>query len=211
MAEETDDITELKRDKSLKEIVAEKVKEISSPTFTGPVPLVEQQALSDEEDAKSVTNSISTSNSNRKSNDKVYSVATESTINDLMSQYKKRKNQHTLPSPFQKQARSKPQPVRKPRPKNSDSSREKEIDDEQNESLVKDSEAALTCWVTTVCETLSQLYELSDEIFQALLPVCVSSVTQLICHSRDAKLRESLAKWTHRVSHIYGFAEGKQS
>ncbi|CAD5122905.1 DgyrCDS11305 [Dimorphilus gyrociliatus] len=208
LADEGEEITELKRDKSLKDIVAEKVKEFSSPTTTGPVPLVEQQTLSDDEELKLAPVAPL---SNRKNNDKVYSVATESTINDLMSQYKKRKNQHTLPSPFQKQTRSKPQPVRKPRPKRDDSSREREIDDEQNESLVKDSEAALTCWVTTVCETLNLLYELPDEKFKALLPVVVSSVTQLICHSRDAKLRESLAKWTYRVSHIYGFAEDKQN
>ena len=72
--------------------------------------------------------------------------------------------------------------------------------------ISQDSEAQLGAWVEMLCGLLQLLGQLADHQFVALLPTAFDCVNQLICYSRNPRLRESLAKWVHHVAHIYGFA-----
>ena len=67
--------------------------------------------------------------------DKVYNVATDRTIKSLMSEYKKRKQTHTMPS-FVKQTRSKPLPPKKSKPV-SDDPVDRQIEEQQKTSITK--------------------------------------------------------------------------
>lgn len=72
--------------------------------------------------------------------------------------------------------------------------------------VIQDSDAQLGAWVELLCSLLQLLEQLADHQFVALLPTAFNCVNQLICHSRDPRLREALAKWMHHVAHIYDFA-----
>ena len=67
--------------------------------------------------------------------DKVYNVATDKTIKSLMSEYKKRKQAHTMPT-FVKQTRSKPLPPKKDKPR-SDDPIDRQIEEQQKTSITK--------------------------------------------------------------------------
>ena len=69
------------------------------------------------------------------SDDKVYTVATEKTIKSLMSEYKKRKQVHSMPR-FVKATRSRPAPERPDRARSSDPV-EQQIEEQQLSSIMK--------------------------------------------------------------------------
>lgn len=67
--------------------------------------------------------------------EKIYTVASHDTISNLMSQYKRHKQAKTMPT-FVKAQRSKPAPVKKNLPKNSDPI-DMEIHQQQESSIMK--------------------------------------------------------------------------
>ena len=76
-----------------------------------------------------------TSSTTNLDTDRVYTVATDRTLKSVMSEYKKRKQQHTMPA-FVKAARSRPKPRRKSRVHAGDAV-ENKIDEEQKLSITK--------------------------------------------------------------------------
>ncbi len=77
--------------------------------------------------------------------DKVYTVATGKTIKSLMTEYKKRKQAHTMPT-FVKATRSKPAPIRKERPVSTDPV-DQQVDQQHKASIMKVRSAPVT-WLS---------------------------------------------------------------
>jgi len=129
-----DDLPQLKREKSLKEMVAEKLKGKRkkksedepglTPINMQPQGLDSQQTVVQQDvfEIQPMQPEPGTQENDDKSpvkdrphpeqEDKVYSVVTDKGLRSMMSEYKKRKQAHTMPT-FVKQTRSKPKPVKK--------------------------------------------------------------------------------------------------
>ncbi|XP_064629621.1 brefeldin A-inhibited guanine nucleotide-exchange protein 3-like isoform X3 [Lineus longissimus] len=232
-----DEIPELKREKALMTMVAEKLQEQQlqlqhqGPMATAQVPVQAQcpqdsyyDFLSNEqgsmvEHSETVSEYTQSMMSSRMSplhspdddrigkhnpEDKVYTVATDRTIKNLMSAYKKRKQQHSMPT-FRRSKPSKPKVPKTRKSKNTDPIQE-EIENEQTNSIMKDSEAHIQSWTEMICTLLNLIHQVADESHQLLLPVVFPSLNQLVCHAEDVRLKEALAMWVHRLGYICGFA-----
>jgi hypothetical protein len=168
----------------------------------------EVQALSPTEENPPTTSPFSSPKKENKHKpdptDKIYTVVGERKIHNLMTEYKKRKQAHSMPS-FVKATRSKPAPAKKEKLPTFDPV-EQEIEQQQRNSIMKDSEANLQSWIEVICGILQLFHQLPDYQYQALLPVVFSCVNQLICHCKDPRLRETLAIWTYRIGALYGIS-----
>ncbi|KAK7108439.1 hypothetical protein V1264_016181 [Littorina saxatilis] len=144
---------------------------------------------------------------------KVYSVATDTVIQNLIGQYKRHKMHNTMPNTqvqFARHHRPHPPKVKVPRKEPVDDA----IDKQQQSSIMKDSEARQRSWSEMLVTVLRLFLQLSDPQFQAMLPVVSPSITQLICHAQDPVLRDTLAQWFQRLGRMYNFMptiEGKGS
>ncbi|CAL1539457.1 unnamed protein product [Lymnaea stagnalis] len=132
---------------------------------------------------------------------KVYTVATDQVIENLMSQYKRHKHQRAMPNyvrlpKFQKSKMK----VQKKEPV------DELIDKQQKSSIMKDSEAHIQAWSDTLTAILQMALNLSDEKFSALLPVTFTFVSQLILNASDPALRDQLAQCFNRLGRMYEFA-----
>ncbi|KAL8575366.1 hypothetical protein ACOMHN_048659 [Nucella lapillus] len=136
---------------------------------------------------------------------KVYSVATDTVIQNLIGQYKRRKLHNTMPSTQVQFARHHRPAVTKvtkvPRREPVDEA----IDKQQQTSIMKDSEARQRSWSEMLVTVLQLFLRLGDPDFQALLPVVSPCVTRLIRHAHDSVLRDTLAQWFRRLGNIYHF------
>ncbi|KAK3577451.1 hypothetical protein CHS0354_032302 [Potamilus streckersoni] len=141
---------------------------------------------------------------------KVYNLATDKLIKNLMTEYKKRKNQHAMPN-FVRMAKKKETSRVKKKPSTSGDPVDEVIEQQKQSSIMKDSEAHIQSWTELLCSIMALFQQLPDEKFQTLLPTVFNCVNHLICHAADMRLREALASWLHRVGQLYHLSpcEGK--
>ncbi|XP_060566710.1 brefeldin A-inhibited guanine nucleotide-exchange protein 3-like isoform X2 [Ruditapes philippinarum] len=133
---------------------------------------------------------------------RVYNVATDKLIKNLMTEYKKRKNQNAMPT-FAKVNKKDNSDKKMKKKQASSDPVEQVIEEQQQTSIMKDSEAHLQSWTELLCTILGLFDQLDDKKFTTLLPSVFESVNHLICHAQDMRLREELARWLHRVGDIY--------
>ncbi|XP_052810306.1 brefeldin A-inhibited guanine nucleotide-exchange protein 3-like isoform X2 [Mya arenaria] len=135
---------------------------------------------------------------------RVYNLATDKLIKNLMTEYKKRKNQNAMPTFSKVNTKTeKKKKVREKKTSGSIDSIEQVIERQQQTSIMKDSEAHLQSWTELLCTILGLFHQLSDSRFTTLLPTVFGAVNHMICHAHDMRLREELAQWLHRVGRLY--------
>ncbi|KAL3881297.1 hypothetical protein ACJMK2_027752 [Sinanodonta woodiana] len=133
---------------------------------------------------------------------KVYNLATDKLIKNLMTEYKKRKNQHAMPN-FVRMAKKKETIKVKKKSSTSGDPVDEVIEQQRKSSIMKDSEAHIQSWTELLCSILALFQQLPNEKFQTLLPTVFNCVNHLICHAENMRLREALASWLHRVGQLY--------
>nr|XP_020634295.1 brefeldin A-inhibited guanine nucleotide-exchange protein 3 isoform X2 [Pogona vitticeps] len=162
---------------------------------------------------------------------KIYTIATDKTISKLMTEYKKRKQQHNLAT-FAKDMKvdkkGDPLSTRGPdspllqRPQNlvdqgqmrhSFSAGPEILRPEKRprsgstvSSLnisVRDGEAQIQAWTNMVLTVLNQIQSLPDQIFTALQPAVFPCISQLTCHVTDIRVRQAVREWLGRVGRVY--------
>ncbi|CAG5120591.1 unnamed protein product, partial [Candidula unifasciata] len=131
---------------------------------------------------------------------KVYTVATDQVIENLMSQYKRHKHQRSMPNFIR--APKLQRKLKIPRREAVDEA----IDKQQTSSIMKDSEARIQAWSDTLTAALQMTMNLPDESFSALLPVTFTIIGQLILYASDSALRDQLARCFNRLGRLYDFA-----
>ncbi|XP_035825340.1 brefeldin A-inhibited guanine nucleotide-exchange protein 3 [Aplysia californica] len=132
---------------------------------------------------------------------KVYTVATDQVIENLMSQYKRHKHQRSMPN-FVRPPKFQRSKMKVPRREAVDEA----IDKQHKSSIMKDSEAHLQAWADTLTAILQMTLSLPDSSFSALLPVTFTFVSQLILYATDSALRDQLAQCFNRLGRMYDFA-----
>ncbi|XP_046306218.1 brefeldin A-inhibited guanine nucleotide-exchange protein 3 isoform X1 [Marmota monax] len=162
---------------------------------------------------------------------KIYTMAADKTISKLMTEYKKRKQQHNLP-PFPKEVKvdKKGEPLG---PRGQDSpllQRPQHLMDQgqmrhsfsagpellrqekrprsgsTGSSLsvsVRDAEAQIQAWTNMVLTVLNQIQILPDQTFTALQPAVFPCISQLTCHVTDIRVRQAVREWLGRVGRVY--------
>ncbi|ESO87248.1 hypothetical protein LOTGIDRAFT_229359 [Lottia gigantea] len=138
---------------------------------------------------------------------RVYTVATDKTIKSLMSKYKQRKQQNSMPSFVKLVNRMKD--VRKDKVPRKEVVDEK-IEKQQQSSIMKDSEAHLRSWSEMLTRILQLFLQMDDLRFKSLIPVIYNCNTQLVCHSDDPRLKQTLATWFHRLGNLYHYSPIKR-
>ncbi|XP_053316999.1 brefeldin A-inhibited guanine nucleotide-exchange protein 3 [Spea bombifrons] len=162
---------------------------------------------------------------------KIYTIATDKTIAKLMTEYKKRKQQHNLTtfvkdSKLEKKgdilcSRGQDSPVPQ-RPQNLvDQSHMRhsfsagpEILRQEKRSRsgstvstfnisTRDAEAQIQAWTNMVLTILNQIQILPDQMFTALQPAVFPCISQLTCHVNDIRVRQAVREWLGRVGRIY--------
>ncbi|XP_053238007.1 brefeldin A-inhibited guanine nucleotide-exchange protein 3 isoform X1 [Podarcis raffonei] len=162
---------------------------------------------------------------------KIYTIATDKTISKLMTEYKKRKQQHNLAT-FAKEMKvdkkGDPLSTRGPdsplpqRPQNlvdqgqmrHSFSAGPEILRQEKRSRsgstvsslnisVRDGEAQIQAWTNMVLTVLNQIQALPDQIFTALQPAVFPCISQLTCHVTDIRVRQAVREWLGRVGRVY--------
>lgn len=134
--------------------------------------------------------------------DKVYSVATEKTINNVVSEYKKRKTRHSMPSSF------KERPPKKQSSSESSSQQSfipEDVEKQRRNSILKDSEARQQVSTQLLQSVLDLHLSLPDASFHAMLPVIFPGVQVLVVYSVDNGLRTTIADWMGRMANCCGF------
>nr|KAG5694875.1 hypothetical protein BaRGS_029492 [Batillaria attramentaria] len=160
-------------------------------------------SVDDDEDIDDLNRQCSKRQLRAEHESKVYSVATDNVIQNLIGQYKKHKQQNAMPNTFvQFVRRHRPAAAKVPRREPVDEA----INKQQQSSIMKDSEAHQRSWSEMLVTVLQLFLELPDAQFSALLPAAASSVTHLICYAQDPVLRDTLAQWFQRLGRLYGFA-----
>ncbi|GFS27280.1 brefeldin A-inhibited guanine nucleotide-exchange protein 3-like [Elysia marginata] len=132
---------------------------------------------------------------------KVYTVATDQVIENLMQQYKRHKHLRSMPNFIRtvKHPKSRPKvPRREPV--------EEDIEKQQKSSILKDSEAHVQAWSDSLTAILQMTMALPDSQFSTLLPVTFTLVSQLILYASDPALRDQLAQCFTRLGRLYDFA-----
>nr|XP_054347310.1 brefeldin A-inhibited guanine nucleotide-exchange protein 3 isoform X1 [Pongo pygmaeus] len=162
---------------------------------------------------------------------KIYTMAADKTISKLMTEYKKRKQQHNL-SAFPKEVKveKKGEPLG---PRGQDSpllQRPQHLMDQgqmrhsfsagpellrqdkrprsgsTGSSLsvsVRDAEAQIQAWTNMVLTVLNQIQILPDQTFTALQPAVFPCISQLTCHVTDIRVRQAVREWLGRVGRVY--------
>ncbi|XP_072369603.1 brefeldin A-inhibited guanine nucleotide-exchange protein 3 [Scyliorhinus torazame] len=160
---------------------------------------------------------------------KIYTIATDKTINKLVFEYKKRKQQHNLAS-FAKDGKSEKGEAAPGRCPDSPLQRPQQLLDQgqMRHSLsagpellrqdkrprsgstisshsvsVRDTEAQMQAWTNMILTVLNQIQLLPDQTFTALQPSVYPSVSQLTCHVTDVRVRQAVREWLGRVGRVY--------
>ncbi|KAH0622339.1 hypothetical protein JD844_024553 [Phrynosoma platyrhinos] len=159
---------------------------------------------------------------------KIYTIATDKTITKLMTEYKKRKQQHNLATFTKADKKGDPLSSRGPdsplpqRPQNlvdqgqmrhSFSAGPEILRQEKRprsgstvSSLsisIRDGEAQIQAWTNMVLTVLNQIQSLPDQIFTALQPAVFPCISQLTCHVTDIRVRQAVREWLGRVGRVY--------
>ncbi|XP_055950997.1 brefeldin A-inhibited guanine nucleotide-exchange protein 3-like isoform X2 [Argiope bruennichi] len=135
---------------------------------------------------------------NEDSKDKIYTLATENTINSLISEYKKRKNQHSMPSKLTERVSKKLSSSSKQ--KSSDDLVPEDIINQRRNSIMKDGEAQLQVFKQLIQSFLDLHQSLPDDHFKAFLPVFFPGVQFLVAYTTDGELRIALSEWLQRLA-----------
>uniref|UniRef100_A0A7M4DZB6 ARFGEF family member 3 n=1 Tax=Crocodylus porosus TaxID=8502 RepID=A0A7M4DZB6_CROPO len=162
---------------------------------------------------------------------KIYTIAADKTISKLMTEYKKRKQQHNLTS-FVKDVKvekkgellgsrgqDSPLPQRpqhlvdQGQMRHSFSAGPEILRQEKRprsgstvSSLnisVRDAEAQIQAWTNMVLTVLNQIQALPDQTFTALQPAVFPCISQLTCHVTDIRVRQAVREWLGRVGRVY--------
>ncbi|KAH9500620.1 hypothetical protein Btru_077109 [Bulinus truncatus] len=128
---------------------------------------------------------------------KVYTVATDQVIENLMSQYKRHKHQRAMPN-YVRLPKFQKQKVKTQRKEPVDEA----LDKQQKSSIMKDSEAQVQAWSDTLTAILQMTLSLSDGSFSSILPVIFTFVSNLILHASDPALRDQLAQYFNRLVNL---------
>ncbi|XP_077207665.1 brefeldin A-inhibited guanine nucleotide-exchange protein 3 isoform X2 [Paroedura picta] len=162
---------------------------------------------------------------------KIYTIATDKTISKLMTEYKKRKQQHNLATfakemkadkkgdPLSTRGVDSPLPQRpqnlvdQGQMRHSFSAGPEILRQEKRprsgstvSSLnisVRDGEAQIQAWTNMVLTVLNQIQSLPDQIFTALQPAVFPCISQLTCHVTDIRVRQAVREWLGRVGRVY--------
>ncbi|GFT42290.1 brefeldin A-inhibited guanine nucleotide-exchange protein 3 [Nephila pilipes] len=132
------------------------------------------------------------------SKDKIYTLATEDTINSLISEYKKRKNHHSMPSKLNEKVSRKLSSGSKPQ--SSDDLLPEDIVMQRRNSIMKDGEAQLQVFKQLIQSFLDLHQSLPDYHFKAYLPVFFPGVQFLVAYTTDGELRIALSEWLQRLA-----------
>uniref|UniRef100_A0A8C5QKI5 ARFGEF family member 3 n=1 Tax=Leptobrachium leishanense TaxID=445787 RepID=A0A8C5QKI5_9ANUR len=162
---------------------------------------------------------------------KIYTIATDKTIAKLMTEYKKRKQQHNLTT-FVKDSKldkkgdllcsrgqDSPMPQRPQHLMDQTQMRHSfsagpEILRQEKRSRsgstvstfnisTRDAEAQIQAWTNMVLTILNQIQILPDQMFTALQPAVFPCISQLTCHVNDIRVRQAVREWLGRVGRIY--------
>ncbi|XP_059569465.1 brefeldin A-inhibited guanine nucleotide-exchange protein 3 isoform X1 [Alligator mississippiensis] len=162
---------------------------------------------------------------------KIYTIAADKTISKLMTEYKKRKQQHNLTT-FVKDVKvekkgellgsrgqDSPLPQRpqhlvdQGQMRHSFSAGPEILRQEKRprsgstvSSLnisVRDAEAQIQAWTNMVLTVLNQIQALPDQTFTALQPAVFPCISQLTCHVTDIRIRQAVREWLGRVGRVY--------
>uniref|UniRef100_UPI00398E517F brefeldin A-inhibited guanine nucleotide-exchange protein 3 n=1 Tax=Pristiophorus japonicus TaxID=55135 RepID=UPI00398E517F len=161
---------------------------------------------------------------------KIYTIATDKTINKLMLEYKKRRQQHNLTT-FVKEAKSERKgevvsgrcpdsPLQRPQQlldqgqmRHSFSAGPELLRQEKrprsgstvssHSVSVRDTEAQMQAWTNMILTVLNQIQLLPDQTFTALQPSVYPSISQLTCHVTDVRVRQAVREWLGRVGRVY--------
>uniref|UniRef100_A0A8D1UC81 ARFGEF family member 3 n=2 Tax=Sus scrofa TaxID=9823 RepID=A0A8D1UC81_PIG len=162
---------------------------------------------------------------------KIYTMAADKTISKLMTEYKKRKQQHNL-SAFPKEVKveKKGEPLG-PRGQGSpllqrpqhlmdqgqmrhsfsagpellrQEKRPRSGSTGSSRSVsARDAEAQIQAWTNMVLTVLNQIQILPDQTFTALQPAVFPCISQLTCHVTDIRVRQAVREWLGRVGRVY--------
>ncbi|XP_072681192.1 brefeldin A-inhibited guanine nucleotide-exchange protein 3 isoform X2 [Canis lupus baileyi] len=162
---------------------------------------------------------------------RIYTMAADRTISKLMTEYKKRKQQHNLPAfPKEGKVEKKGEPlgargqdspllqrpqhlVDQGQMRHSFSAGPELLRQEKRprsgstgSSLsvsVRDAEAQIQAWTNMVLTVLNQIQILPDQTFTALQPAVFPCISQLTCHVTDIRVRQAVREWLGRVGRVY--------
>ncbi|XP_058422171.1 brefeldin A-inhibited guanine nucleotide-exchange protein 3 isoform X4 [Diceros bicornis minor] len=161
---------------------------------------------------------------------RIYTMAADKTISKLMTEYKRRKQQHNLP-PFPKEGKvekkgealgprgpdspllQRPQhltdqgQVRHSLSAGPELLRQKRPRSGSTGSSLsvsaRDAEAQIQAWTNMVLTVLNQIQILPDQTFTALQPAVFPCISQLTCHVTDIRVRQAVREWLGRVGRVY--------
>ncbi|XP_054716947.1 brefeldin A-inhibited guanine nucleotide-exchange protein 3-like [Uloborus diversus] len=131
--------------------------------------------------------------------DKIYTIANKQTVDGLINEYKKRKNQHSMPSRLKERLSKRNSDGSKKRTSSNNSVPE-EIVNQRRNSIMKDGEAHLQVFKQLIQSFLDLHQSLTDEQFQAFLPVFFPGVQFLVAYTSDGELRLSISEWLQRLA-----------
>ncbi|KAG8200080.1 hypothetical protein JTE90_001936 [Oedothorax gibbosus] len=137
--------------------------------------------------------------------DKIYTLASEHTINSLINQYKKRKSRHSMPSKLHERASRKSSSNSSKR-RSSDDLLPEEIANQRRNSILKDGEAQLQVFKQLIQAFLELHQSLSDDHFKAYLPIFFPGVQFLVSYSTDAELKLAISEWLQRIAVCFDFS-----
>ncbi|XP_032340912.1 brefeldin A-inhibited guanine nucleotide-exchange protein 3 isoform X3 [Camelus ferus] len=162
---------------------------------------------------------------------KIYTMAADKTIAKLMTEYKRRKQQHNVPA-FPKEVKAeKKGELLGPRGQGSpllqrpqhlmdqgqmrhsfsagpellrQEKRPRSGSTGSSRSVsVRDAEAQIQAWTNMVLTVLNQIQILPDQTFTALQPAVFPCISQLTCHVTDIRVRQAVREWLGRVGRVY--------
>lgn len=206
-----DDITDIvgKRKKSQTEDPKPKPSGHSQDLMSAAVPLQEQICPSsegsteDEQDVESSDSDYPTKSKRElreEQDSKVYTIATDSLIKSLMTEYKRRKQANAMPKFVKISKKTKKSKERKPM--EFVDKVERQIEEQRKTSYMKDSEARIKSWTELLCSVLGLFHQLPEDQFRTLLPTVFNCITQLVCHAADQRLRDSVGQIVYRLGII---------
>ncbi|XP_075241169.1 brefeldin A-inhibited guanine nucleotide-exchange protein 3-like isoform X3 [Convolutriloba macropyga] len=136
---------------------------------------------------------------------KMYTVATNRTIKNLMKEYKKRKVQHSRSVFVRKPFQEMKDPVYDPNKSPDDNYQQMEISQQQKSSIIKDSDAKIQAWTEMITGMIQLIQFPNDALFKDLLPVTFPVINQLMCHVTNPLVRQAVFDYMNRISRIYNF------
>ena len=141
----------------------------------------------------------------------LYTVATKKAIRSLMQEYKKRKQHHSR-SIFVKKPTFKEQKYTRNKSGEvsltpAERQRRKQIQNEQQSSIVQDGEAQMGTWGNMLGTMLRLIQLLPQDQFTAFLPAIFPCVNQLVCHVTDDHVRTGVMEFMDRVAYIHASSD----